>query len=322
MLRIAVAGGARLGMSLIEPLADSPHEIVAIVQDGRKTRGFRRRLYPAIAGLTSNRMSVTGYARSEGIPIVWIDKMTPMELAPLAAIEPDLLLVGGFGIILKKPILELPRIGCVNCHSSLLPRHRGPNPFAWALLSGDEETGVTFHVMEPGIDTGDIIDQTRFPIHYDDTVMTVYKRACQLARARVVSVVDRIETEGLRGTPQDHTQATYEKQPTEKDAWIDWRRPAAEIHRQIRALAPSPAPRFYHEGRLVYVHRAECAAAETGAAPGTVVSRSGHTVVATGEGCLRIQVAFMKRPVPFVWPAPWHAPRVGEQLPLPEEEQT
>ncbi|MFP4502502.1 MAG: methionyl-tRNA formyltransferase [Candidatus Hydrogenedentota bacterium] len=319
MLRIAVAGGARLGMSLIEPLAESPHELVAIIQDGRKVRGWRRRLFPLLSGLTNNRMSVAGYAHSEGIPLIWLDTMTSEELAPLAALEPDLILVGGFGIILKPRILELPRIGCVNCHSSLLPRHRGPNPFAWALLSGDDETGVSFHVMDPGIDTGDILDQTAFPIGSDDTTLSIYRRACDVSRQRVVPLMDRIEAQGLRGTPQDPARATYEKQPTEKDAWIDWRRPADSIERQIRALSPSPAARFLHAGRTIYAHRAACDPQETDARPGVVLECGAQTLVATGKGSLRIRMAFMKRPFPFIWPAPWHGPRPGDQLPVPED---
>lgn len=318
MLRLAVAGGGRLGMSLIEPLMASGHEVVAVVQDGRKTRGTRRWLAPRLARLSGSSISVAGFARQHGIPIVWIDKMTPEELAPLHRLAPDLLLVGGFGIILKKPILELPRIGCVNCHSSLLPRHRGPNPFAWALMSGDEETGVTFHVMDPGIDTGDILDQTPFPLRDDDTTLSVYRRACDLSGTRVVEVVDRIERDGLRGTPQDEARATYERNPAAADAWIRWDRPARAIVRQVRALAPSPAPRFRHGDRVVYVFRAEALDGRADAPPGTVLGSAGSVEVATGSGRLRILAAFTRAPFPWVWPAPWQRPKAGEVLPMPE----
>jgi methionyl-tRNA formyltransferase len=317
MLRVAVAGGGRLGMSLIEPLMASEHEVVAIVQDGRKTRGVRRLLNPWLARLSGSTISVGGFAVRHGLPIVWIDKMAPEELAPLRRLEPDLLLVGGFGIILKEPILQLPRIGCVNCHSSLLPRHRGPNPFAWALLSGDEESGVTFHVMDPGIDTGDILDQTPLPLKDDDSTLSVYRRSCELAAARVVEVVDRIARDGLRGTPQDASRATYERNPTEADAWIRWDRPARAIVRQVRALAPSPAPRFLHDEKLVYVFRADALEDRVDAPPGTVLGGTGAVEVATASGRLRILAAFTRTPLPWVWPSPWQRLRAGEVLPMP-----
>jgi methionyl-tRNA formyltransferase len=307
-------------MSLIEPLHESQHEIVAILQDGRRTRGLRRTLDPWMARAVNSRMSPSAYALRQGLPLIWLDKMTPEELAPLAAAKPDILLVGGFGIIIKPPLLELPRIGCVNCHSSLLPKHRGPNPFAWCLLTGETRTGATFHVMDPGIDTGDILDQTAFDITKEDTTLSIYRRACDQTRMRVVDVMDQVERDGLRGTPQDATLATYEKAPTAKEALLDWRKPAEELDRIVRALMPSPAPRFQHKGQTVYVFRLYPCEKPVDAPPGVVLSRHAGVTVATGAGSVRITAAFLKRPFPWLWPAPWHAPQVGEQLPLPEEE--
>ncbi|HNR32157.1 MAG TPA: methionyl-tRNA formyltransferase [Candidatus Hydrogenedentes bacterium] len=314
MLRIAIAGGARLGMSMVEPLLHSRHEVVAVVQDGRRTRGWNRVVQPAMARVLGGPFSMPGQARALGLPLVWIDKMTETELDPLRKLDIDLLLVSGFGIILKQPLLDLPRIGCVNCHSSLLPRHRGPNPFAAVLLSDDDETGVTFHVMERGIDTGDILDQGSFALRPTDTVLTVYRRCCELAASRVVPLVDRIEREGLRGTPQDADKATYEKNPSVADAWIDWTRSASKIDRQIRALGPSPAPRFRFRGRTVYVLRAKPSSIPLDAEPGTVIENRGFVKVATGQGTILLQGAFTPGPVPWFWPAPWCRPRLGEKL--------
>lgn len=314
MLRIAIAGGGRLGVSLLEPLLQSRHKVVAIVQDGRRTRGLKRFVQPRVAQLLGAPFNMAGRAHSLGLPLIWIDKMTGSELEPLRKLNIDLLLVSGFGIILKRRLLELPRIGCVNCHSSLLPRHRGPNPFAAALLSDDDETGVTFHVMERGIDTGDILDQVRFAIRPTDTVFSIYRRCCEQAASRIVPVVDRIEREGLRGAPQDPNAATYEKNPSVKDAWIDWTRAASKIDRQIRALAPFPAPRFRFRGRTVLVLRAKANSKPVDAEPGTVLQHRGFVKVATGQGTLTIQGAFVRSPVPWFWPAPWCRPKPGEKL--------
>lgn len=314
MLRIAIAGGGRLGVNLLGPLLESRHEVVAVVQDGRRVRGLNRILQPWMSRLVHDPHSVPGRAKRLGLPIIWIDKMTDEELAPLRKLDIDLLLVGGFGIILKKPILELPRIGCVNCHSSLLPRHRGPNPFATVLLSDDEETGVTFHIMEPGIDTGPIIDQTAFPISKTHTMFTIYRQCCELAGTRVVEVMNRIEDEGLHGTPQDPAKATYDKKPTAADAWIDWTLPAWRIDRKVRGLAPSPAPRFRFQDRTIFLLRAHADPKPVDAKPGTVLSNRGAVKVATGEGSITLQAAFTGLPVPWVWPSPWCRPETGDIL--------
>ena len=314
MLRIAIAGSGRLGASLLDPLLASGHQVVAIVQDGRRTRGVRRAIEPWFSRMLHEPYSMPARARRLRLPIVWIDRMNEEELAPLRRLNIDLLIVSGFGIILKRPILELPRLGCLNCHSSLLPRHRGPNPFASVLLSEDERTGVTFHIMDPGIDTGPIVDQASFEIGPKDTTFTIYRRCCELAGSRIVELVHRIEAEGLHGEPQDRACATYDHKPTKADAWIDWNQPARRIDRLVRALAPSPSPRFRFRGQNIYVVRAQASADPVTAQPGTVLRNRGMVQVATSEGSILLQAAFTGFPVPWVWPSPWCRPHVGEQL--------
>ena len=197
----------------------------------------------------------------------------------------------------------------MNTHSSLLPRHRGPNPFTAVILSGDAESGVTFHVMEPGIDTGDIVDQTAFPLTKDETMTSVYRRSCDLASERVGAVMDRIETEGLGGTPQAAADATYEKKAEKGDARIRWEMTAVEIDRLVRAFAPSPMPWFMHGGREVKVMRVHYDETPTDAAPGTVLADRPHAVVATGAGTVTLRSAYTNSPFPFPWPTPF-----GERL--------
>lgn len=313
-MRIAVAGSGRLGTSVLVPLLESDHEVVAVVQDGRQCRGLRRLLSRSLAPLAMTPHSMLKLARRNRLPVVYIDKMTESELAPLAALKPDVLLVSGFAIILKPPLLELPRIGCVNMHSSLLPRHRGPNPFTAVLLAGERESGVTFHVMEPGIDTGDVLDQTAFEVGPGDAMVDVYQRACARAAERVVDVMDRIASGGLNGVPQDEAVASYDKKVKPDEAWLDWRRPAEELERMVRALAPTLLPRFTFRGRTIYVARAQYNDEPVAEAPGTVLRNRGMVVVATGKGSMKLQVAFARRPLPWIWPSPWLRPSIGEDL--------
>ena len=313
-MRIAIAGSGLLGTSLLTPLLNSSHEVVAILQDGRQTRGFRRVWIPALARWLGGRNSMTALARRNRLPIFWIDRMTEEELAPLRALKPDLILVGGFSIIFKTPLLDLPTHGCVNTHSSLLPRHRGPNPFNGVLMSGDEETGVTFHRMDPGVDTGDLLDQTRYPVEARDNLLTLYRRACKVASTRVLPVVDAIDADGCTPIPQDASLATYNKRPQAEDLWLRWDQPAEQIDRHVRALSPTPMARFNYKGRVVYVARSTYNPRPVEAAPGTVLSSRGPATIATGQGTITLRAAFLRLPIPWVWPAVWSRPAQGDKL--------
>ncbi len=313
-MRIAVAGSGHLGASVLVPLLESSHEVVGIVQNGRELRGWRRALSAQLLSRLGGGNSLLRWASRRRLPVVWIDRMTEEELAPLRVLEPDILLVSGFSIILKPPLLRLPRVGCVNMHSSLLPRHRGPNPFSAVVLAGDPETGVTFHVMDEGIDTGDILDQAAFAIDETATMVSVYRQACELASERVVPLMDRIEREGLRGRPQDPAGASYEKKPKADDARLDWNAPARELDRLVRALAPTTMPWFLYKGRKISVARLDFDAAPVEAAPGTVLQNRPLARIATGEGTVRLRIAYIRVPLPWLWPAPWSRPERGERL--------
>jgi len=313
-MRIAIAGTGHLSAGMFRALAQTDHEIVAVVQDGRQYKGLKGNFAAAFGRIFGGKNNIAALARNRSIPVVWIDKMDEAELAPLKALDIDLLLVGGFAIILKPSLLEVPKLGCVNMHSSLLPRHRGPNPFCAAILAGDAESGITFHVMEPGIDTGPILAQYAFPLEPRDSMFEVYRRACSLAEEKVTELIEEIAVNGLQGTPQNHDEANYARKPTVDDSWIDWRNSAEEIDRKVRAYGPTTMPRFRWRGRVVTVARTEFDSTPVDAAPGTVLRPWPVARVATGEGTLILRVAFCRRPVPWVWPAPWSKPLPLEQL--------
>jgi methionyl-tRNA formyltransferase len=317
-MRIAIAGTGHLGVGLLDALVHSEHEVVAVLQDGRKYPGWKRPAINTMNALLPSKGSMIGRARRHGIPVLWLNRFTDDALKPLRALDLDLILVGGFGIIFKKPILELPRVGCINCHSSLLPRHRGPNPFSAVLLHGETESGVTFHIMTERIDDGDILDQAVLSIDEEDTVLSIYHRSCALAADRVVDVVDRIAKKGLKGTPQDPALATYDARITEKSAWVDWTRSAVEIERMVRGLSPSPMPRMQYRGVLVRLAKVEVDPKPVDKAPGTILSSGPVIRVACGSGSVRLRVAFIQKPVPWIWPSPWSRPEVGTMVdPIP-----
>ncbi|MCP4640166.1 MAG: methionyl-tRNA formyltransferase [bacterium] len=302
-MRIVLAGSGLLVTQELKAILGSSHEVVGLIQNGRRIKGMRRWFMPLVMRiLPTGKNDRRGLARRHGIPLVYIDKMTEDELAPLRALDPDLILVAGFSIILKKPILELPRIGCVNTHSSLLPKHRGPNPFSAAIMANESETGVTFHVMDEAIDTGHIIEQHCVPVKPTHYALDLHRLTARLAGEKVVALLDRIEAEGLQGTPQDNDLASYDKNMTKEQAFIQWDQPAEDINRLVRASFPHNVARFRHGDRVIYVHRCSVKADAVDAPPGTVLTARPKPRVATGQGTIELTTAYVVRPVPWVWP--------------------
>ena len=309
-MRIALAANGRMGLGLLRALQDSRHEVVVLVRDGRTLKGAWRWLDHA-GGMLGGPWTVEGRAFSSGVPNVWLARQDQREVNRLAGDRPDLLLVGNFGLILKAPVLDVPAVGTVNTHWSLLPHHRGPNPSTSVLLHGEVETGLTFHVVDTRIDAGDILDQVAFPIGPDDTATSLYVRACEEAERRVVELVDRIEQDGLVGQVQDLRAGSYHKRVTPEGAVLDFSQPCEVLDRKVRALT-SPMARFTHRGRTVYVSAARPVKAVDDA-PGTIIATRPAPIIACGEGGLAITAAWTVMP-PGPWPGVIGGPKVGERV--------
>ncbi|TVQ94051.1 MAG: hypothetical protein EA397_02770 [Deltaproteobacteria bacterium] len=309
-MRVALASNAQMGLALYRALSDSSHQIVALVRDGRSGSAPQRWIEHAM-GVLGGPLTLEGRALTAGLPLVWLSEQDESEARALAKAEPDLLLVANFGLILKPRILAVPKVGAINIHWSLLPRHRGPNPSTSVLLAGDPLTGVTFHVVTPRIDAGDILEQVAFPVGPDATATSLHLRAVSEAERRIVGVLDRVEKDGLVGVPQDLSQGSYFRRLTPEQAFLDLSQSAESLDRKVRALI-SPLPRLRHGSRLVYVSAAR-AVDEVKGTPGEVVQVRPHVVVACGVGGLAIQRAWTTSP-PGPWPAPWIRLRVGDRL--------
>ncbi len=313
-MRILVAGGGRLAVSVIEPLLDAGHTILGLLQNGRRTPPDRRAWFRTKRYLMPPALDPAALAYRRRIPVYWLDSMDGPELAPLRALTPDLILTAGFSIIFNEALLALPALGCVNVHSSLLPKHRGPSPFAHVILAGEKETGVTFHTMTREVDAGALLAQEAIGLNALDTSVTVYYRCCDLARDMAADVIEDIEVSGLKGRAQSAAAATYDPRITEDSVAIDWRDTAERIECLTRAaLAYYPAW-FTHHGRRVRVYRATFDPRPVDAAPGTVLETRPYPVVATGAGRLVIHYARATRPIPWNWPAPWAPLHLAEVL--------
>lgn len=313
-MRIVVAGSGRLGASVLVPLMESGHEVIGLIQNGRLTRGFDRGLTILRTRLFDSLDQPLRLAQRLGIPVIWLDTMSEIELRKLHRLEPDLIVTCGFGIILKRSVLDLPKIGCMNIHSSLLPKHRGPMPFSHVILSNETKSGVTFHVTEENIDSGDMIAQFAFPLTPDDTSQRVYQKACDVVMEQIVGVIDRIESDGLSGKTQSADAATYDKGLKAEDVFIDWSRSAQEIDRLVRAGNPVMFARFMDGETVVRIVESTFDVTTIPETPGTLLASRPDPSIATGQGSLTLRTAFVKRSAFWSRPMAWTPPVPGTRL--------
>ncbi len=279
--RIVYAGTPEFAVPALQALIDSPHRVVAVYTQPDRPAGRGRKLRPS---------PVKQLAEAHGIPVEQPLSMRDASAQRrLADYRPDLMVVAAYGLILPREVLEIPPLGCVNLHASLLPRWRGAAPIQRALLAGDTETGITLMQMDEGLDTGDMLLSRALPIGPQETAAELHDRLAALGAELLTEALPDLLEGRLQGTPQDDAQATYAAKLDKAEARIDWQRPAEEIARRVRAFNPWPVAQADLDGQSLRIWNAEGVPCPSGSAPGTVVAESADGIdVATGEGCLRI----------------------------------
>jgi methionyl-tRNA formyltransferase len=196
-------------------------------------------------------------AQELGIEILQPEKIRqPEAMQKLKEWNPDLIVVAAFGQILRPEVLNLPKYGCVNVHASLLPRHRGAAPIQAAILSGDQETGITIMLMDPGIDTGPMLAQRSMPILPTDTGGSLFEKLSTLGGDLLLETLPRYLSGQLKAQPQPAEGATYAPMLKKEHGQLDFSRPAAELERQIRAFSPWPGTSMDWQGTLLKIHQA------------------------------------------------------------------
>lgn len=173
------------------------------------------------------------------IPLVRVRQINdPGTIRRIPSFKPDLICIFGWSRIVARPILEIPRLGCIGSHPALLPLHRGRHPIIWSLVEGLEESGLTFFYLDEGIDSGDILWQRSFPIGLEDDAASVYEKIKQLASIAIAEFLPQLEQGCAPRIPQDHQRATYWRKRNEEDGQIHWEWPTIRIYNLIRALSP------------------------------------------------------------------------------------
>jgi methionyl-tRNA formyltransferase len=227
-------------------------------------------------------------AESHQLAVRTPKSLRPPEIqAEFAALGLDAAVVVAYGLILPPGVLAAPRLGCLNIHASLLPRWRGAAPIQRALLAGDTETGVTIMQVEQGLDTGPSLLTESLPIRPDSTATTLHDELAAMGARLIVEALDGVDRHRLIATPQPAEGVTYAAKLEREDGRLDWRRPAVDLARQIRALTPWPGAWFDAEGETIKVLAAEVASDGAATAePGVVLDD--RLTVACGRGALRL----------------------------------
>lgn len=270
-------GTPEFAVPSLEALLTAGHQVCGVFTqpDKPKNRGMKLQTSP-----------VKECALSHNVPVFQPGKMRDREaLGYLHAADPELIVVAAYGRILPDNILAYPQYGCINVHSSLLPKYRGAAPIHWAVLNGDSETGVTIMHMAHDLDAGDIIAQAATPIDSDETVVALHDRLAVLGAELLVNVVADIAAGTATRTPQEHGKATLAPMLSRELSPMDWSRPARALHNQVRGLVPWPAAVTELGGNRCKVFSASVLGATTSAAPGTILAAGKEGIqVACGEG--------------------------------------
>lgn len=232
-LRTIFMGTPELGVVCLEALRRAPGvALVAVVTQPDRPKGRDLELQPP---------PVKQAALRAGLPVLQPESVRePVFLEQMRGLRPDLIVVAAFGQLLPPALLELPRLGCVNVHASLLPKYRGAAPIQWALLNDERETGVTIMKMDAGLDTGAILAQRAVPIHPEDNAATLHDRLAQLGAELLVETLPAYVAGRIQPRPQPAEGVSHAPKLRKQDGRIDWRLPARAIWCRIRAFTPWP----------------------------------------------------------------------------------
>ena len=280
-MRIVFCGTGEIGAPALQSLlASKKHTVVGVITQPDKPAG--RDLKPRMSAIKQ-------IALAQNLPVQQPEKLrSAAALEDLRALAPDLMVVAAYGQILPKSVLETPRLGCLNLHASLLPRHRGASPIHAAILSGDHETGITVMYMDEGLDTGDILLAQNLAIGLDETTGQLHDRLAALAAPCLIEALDLLEAGNAPRIPQENSLATYAAKLKKTDGLLDWHEPAEDIATRIRAMSPWPGAYTHLNGQTLTLHAAKTDPA-SGPTGEILASEPGVLRVACGSGSLILE---------------------------------
>ncbi len=279
-MRIVFMGTPDFAVVALRALHESEHEVVAVVTQPDQPKGRGYVLTPS---------PVKAYAQEVGLPVFTPERVKDDAfLSQMHAWSADVAVVAAYGKILPQAVLDAPKYGALNIHSSILPKYRGAAPIQRALMAGEETVGVTIMQMDAGLDTGDMLKVKTTLVTDSDDLERVHDRLAELGAQAMAEVLDELAVGKTQPKKQDHAQMTYAAKIEKADCLLDFTRSATELFWQVRALSPAPLAFTYHNGEIFKVVQARVVDADQRSAdPGTVVSlEDGQITVACGSGLL------------------------------------
>lgn len=278
-MRLVFAGTPAFAAASLEALAVAGHDIALVLTQPDR---------PAGRGMAPAASAVKQAAARRGLPVYQPERLKdPATHAPIRAAAADLMVVAAYGLILPQAVLDIPRLGAINVHASLLPRWRGAAPIQRAILAGDARTGISIMRMEAGLDTGPVLLAEAIDIGPGETAGSLHDRLAALGAALVVRAVDALGRGAVEAIAQPAEGETYAAKVEKREARIDWTLAAADLARRVCAFNPFPGATARVRGQEIKLWRAE--PVDACGRPGEVLSAdAGGVVVACGEGALRL----------------------------------
>lgn len=280
-LRIIFAGTPDFAARHLDALLSSEHQVVGVFTQPDRPAGRGKKLMPS---------PVKVLAEEKGVPVFQPGSLRPQENQQLVAdLQADVMVVVAYGLILPKAVLDMPRLGCINVHGSLLPRWRGAAPIQRSLWAGDDQTGVTIMQMDVGLDTGDMLHKLSCPITADDTSGSLYDKLADLGPQGLLHTLAQLAAGTAKPEVQDEALVTYAEKLSKEEARVDWSLSATQLERCIRAFNPWPMSYIVIDEQPVKIWQASVINTPTSAAPGTILEANRQGIqVATGEGILNL----------------------------------
>lgn len=281
-MRIIYAGTPDISAAVLETLLATEHDVIACLTQPDRPQG---------RGLKLSQSAVKTVAIQNNINVLQPVNLKDLTIQQeLTKLQPDIMIVLAYGIILPQAVLDIPQYGCINIHASILPRWRGAAPIQHAILAGDKQTGITIMQMDKGMDTGDILATYPCPIQTNETSATLYQILTNLAQTSITDALPKLVAGKLHPIKQTETSVTYAAKIDKQHAKINWQLSAVEIDRQIRAYNPWPIAFTTFDSQIVRIWNAEVIDSDIHTQmPGTIVAIDKCGIdVATGDGILRI----------------------------------
>ena len=275
-------GTPEFAVPSLEALIGAGYEVVAAVTQPDRPVGRKKTLTPP---------PVKVCAQAHGVPVLQFERIRRKEgREALTALQPDLFVTAAFGQILSKAVLDIPRLGTINVHASLLPQYRGSAPINWCIVSGERKAGVTTMMTNEGIDTGDMLLRDEVEIGENENAEELTERLSRLGAQTLLRTLRALEDGTLVRTPQNEAEASYQPMRTRAMGEMDWSRSAQQLHDQVRGLYPWPGAYTTMDGGVLKVWVSRISDLQTDAAPGAVVKADAKEglFVACGTGVLQI----------------------------------